>query len=97
MLDISRTIDASRARVYEVWMTPEKLSWSGEFSGGAADQVAVEVTFEDASDKTIVRVVQAFHTMTPKLERAAKGARQGWTRTLNQLASFCTQAESVTA
>lgn len=139
-LDLTRVIDAPRARVYEAWTKPEqmsqwfapkpfqlivhsmdfrpggrfsmamrgpggqdfpftgryleivppaKLSWAGEFATGPADQMTTVVTLEEEGRKTRLRVVQTFHVMTPEIEHATKGAKQGWGMTLDQLAAFC--------
>ena len=141
-LELTRVIDAPRARVYEAWTKPErmaqwfapkpfklivekmdfrsggrfnmamrgpngenfpftgtyreivppaKLYWTGEFSSGPADQISTVVTFEEQGRKTKVHARQSFYVMTPEIEHAAKGAKQGWTMTLDQLESFCAQ------
>ena len=33
----------------------------------------------------------AFHVMTPEIEHATKGAKQGWTMTLDQLEAHCSR------
>ena len=139
-LELTRTIDAPRARVYEAWTDPQqmaqwfapkpfalivramdvrsggrfsmamrapdgtehafsgvyrelvppaKLSWTGEFANGPADQLSTVVTFEAQGQQTKVHARQTFRVMTPETEYAAQGARQGWTMTLDQLAAFC--------
>jgi uncharacterized protein YndB with AHSA1/START domain len=60
-------------------------------SGGPADQIATDVIFTEQGQRTTIRVRQAFHVLTPESEHATKGARQGWTMTLDQLAAFCEQ------
>lgn len=138
-LEISRLIDAPRARVYEAWTKPEQmkewfapkpyqlivhsmdfrpggrfsmamrgpdgndfpftgvyreinppelLSWTGEFTEGPADQMTTVVRFEAQGAKTLVHARQTFHVMTPTIEMATKGAQQGWTMTLDQLAAY---------
>jgi uncharacterized protein YndB with AHSA1/START domain len=77
--------------VYREIVSPAKLVWSGEFSSGPADQVSTVVTFEEEGPKTRVHVRQTFHIMTPEIEHATKGAKQGWTMTLDQLEAFCSQ------
>jgi uncharacterized protein YndB with AHSA1/START domain len=49
------------------------------------------VTSEDVEGgkKTKVHARQTFHVMTETIKHATKGAKQGWTMTLNQLAEFC--------
>ncbi|MBI4248670.1 MAG: SRPBCC domain-containing protein [Elusimicrobia bacterium] len=49
------------------------------------------MTFEEQGPKTKLHVRQTFHVMTPETERAAKGANQGWTMTLDQLERFCSE------
>jgi uncharacterized protein YndB with AHSA1/START domain len=73
---------------------PERLSWSSEFASGPADQVSTVVTFESRGDGTRVHVRQTFHVMTPAIEHATKGAKQGWTMTLDQLEAFCREPAS---
>lgn len=68
---------------------PAKLTWTGEFASGPADQISTVVTFEEQGQRTRVHVRQTFHVMTPEIEQATKGAHQGWTMTLDQLAAFC--------
>jgi len=74
---------------YREIVPPTKLSWTGEFATGPADQISTIVTFEAQGQKTRIRVRQTFHVMTPEIEHATKGARQGWTMTLDQLEAFC--------
>lgn len=76
---------------YREIVPPAKLSWTGEFSSGPADQISTVVTFEEQGQKTKVHVRQTFHVMTPEIEDASKGAKQGWTMTLDQLAGFCSR------
>jgi predicted 3-demethylubiquinone-9 3-methyltransferase (glyoxalase superfamily) len=72
------------------------LSWSGRFSSGPADQISTAVTFSDHGLKTKVHVHQTFHAMTPEIKHAAKGAKQGWSMTLDQLAEFCSGPSNIT-
>ena len=74
---------------YREIVSPEKLSWTGEFSSGPADQITTVVTFEECDATTKIHARQTFHVMTPEIEHATKGAKQGWTMTLDQLAAFC--------
>ena len=74
---------------YREIVPPAKLSWTGEFPGGPADQMTTVVTFEEQGQKTRLHVRQTFHVMTPMIEMATKGAEQGWTMTLDQLEQFC--------
>lgn len=69
---------------------PTHLSWTGEFASGPADQISTSVAFEERGAKTAVHVRQTFHAMTPEIEHATKGAKQGWTMTLEQLEAFVT-------
>jgi uncharacterized protein YndB with AHSA1/START domain len=79
---------------YREIVPPERLSWTGEFSSGPADQISTVVTFESQGGATRVHVRQTFHVMTPEIEQATKGAQQGWTMTLDQLEAFCRKAAS---
>ena len=51
------------------------------------------MTFEEQGQKTKVHARQTFHVMTPTIEQATKGAKQGWTMTLDQLETFCLGVE----
>jgi len=73
--------------VYREIVPPAKLSWAGEFASGPPEQVSTVVTFEEEGQKTKVHVRQTFHVMTPEIEHATKGAKRGWTMTLDQLAA----------
>jgi uncharacterized protein YndB with AHSA1/START domain len=74
---------------YREIIPPAKLSWTGEFAGGPPDQISTAVSFAEQGQKTRIHVRQSFDVMTPESEHATKGARQGWTMTLDQLAAFC--------
>lgn len=74
---------------YREIIPPAKLHWTGEFASGPADQMTTVVTFEEQGQQTKVHARQTFHVMTPEIEHATKGAQQGWTITLDQLAEFC--------
>lgn len=76
---------------YREIVPPERLVWTGEFPDGPADQMTTLVTFEDQGKKTRVYARQTFHMMTPTIKHALKGAKQGWTMTLNQLVAFCSK------
>ena len=78
--------------VYREIVPPQKLSWTGEFSSGPADQMSTVVTFEAQGHKTAVHARQTFHVMTPEMDHATRGAKQGWTMTLDQLEAFCSGA-----
>jgi uncharacterized protein YndB with AHSA1/START domain len=43
------------------------------------------VTFEEEGKKTKLTVRQTFSVLTPETEPHTKGAKQGWTATLDQL------------
>ena len=77
---------------YRVILPPAILAWSGEFPGGPADQITAVMSFEEEDGKTRLRVRQTFHVMTPMVEHAAKGAKQGWGMTLDQLAEYLRKA-----
>ena len=66
---------------YREIVSPAKLCWTGEFASGPADQVSTVVTFEEQGQRTKVHV-----------RHATKGAKQGWTMTLDQLEAFCSRA-----
>ena len=67
---------------YREIVSPAKLWWTGEFASGPADQVSTVVTFEEQGQRTKVHV-----------RHATKGAKQGWTMTLDQLEAFCSMAD----
>lgn len=79
---------------YREIVPPERLSWTGEFSSGPADQISTVVTLESQGTDTWVHVRQTFLARTPEIEHATKGAKQGWTMTLDQLDAFCQQQGS---
>ena len=81
---------------YREIVAPAKLAWSGEFPTGPADQLSTVVTFDEQGQKTRIRVRQTFHVMTPEIEHATRGAKQGWTMTLDQLEAFCVPEEEGT-
>lgn len=64
---------------------PSKLVWTGEFRYGPVDQMRTTVTFEEEGKKTKVTVHQTFSVLTPESEPHTRGAKQGWTATLDQL------------
>jgi uncharacterized protein YndB with AHSA1/START domain len=71
--------------VYREIVPPSKLVWTGEFASGPVDQVRTEITFEEEGTKTKLSVRQTFSVLTPETEPHTKGAKQGWTATLDQL------------
>ncbi len=75
--------------VYREIVPPAKIVWIGEFSNGPAEQIRTAVTFEEQGTRTKVSVRQTLSVITPETEPSAKGAKQGWTMTLDQLAAFC--------
>ncbi len=81
--------DSPFTGTYREIVPPAKLSWTGEFATGPTDQMSTVVTFEEQGQQTKVHVRQTFHVMTPEIEHATKGAKQGWTMTLDQLEGFC--------
>ena len=74
--------------VYREIVPPEKLVWIGEFPNGPAEQMLTTVTFEDQAGKTKLAVRQTFSVLTPETEPHTKGAKPGWTATLDQLAEY---------
>ncbi len=74
--------------VYGVIIPPVLLSWNGEFATGPAGQMSTMVSFEEEDGGTKLRVRQSFFTMTPEIEQATKGAKQGWGMTLDQLTDY---------
>jgi len=73
---------------YREVVPPEKIVWVGEFAGGPADQMVTTVTFEAQGQKTKITANQVFRVVTPETEMATRGAKQGWTMTLDQLAEL---------
>lgn len=65
---------------------PELIVWTGEFPYGPRDQMRTTVALAAEGRMTRVRVRQTFSVLTPETEPHAKGSRQGWTMTLDQLA-----------
>jgi uncharacterized protein YndB with AHSA1/START domain len=71
-------------------ITPySRLVWTGEFPYGPAEQMRTEVAFEKDGTKTTLTVRQTFSVLTPETEPHTKGAKQGWTATLDQLEALC--------
>ena len=68
---------------------PSKIVWTGEFPGDPKGNMRTEIHFDDLGKRTKVRVRQTFQVLTPINEQPTKGAKQGWTMTLNQLAEVC--------
>jgi len=73
----------------------ERLAWTGEFEGGPAEQQTTEIQFEADGPRTRLHIRQTFHVMTPTIEMAVKGAWQGWSMTLNQLAEQCGDTDRI--
>jgi uncharacterized protein YndB with AHSA1/START domain len=75
--------------VYSEIVPPARLVWIGEFATGPAEQIRTEVNFEEQGTATRVPVRQTFSVLTPETEPVTKGAKEGWTMTLDQLQAFC--------
>jgi uncharacterized protein YndB with AHSA1/START domain len=80
--------------VYREIERPSRLSWVGEFPNGPAKQIETTIDFEAQGNKTKLTMRQTFSVLTPETEPATKGAKQGWTATLNQLAAHCETQEN---
>lgn len=78
---------------YKEVVPPEKIVWTGEFLDGPPEQIHTEVIFTEQGNKTKINVRQTFSVVTPQTEPATKGAKQGWTMTLDQLETFVLQKE----
>jgi len=81
---------------YREIAAPERLLWNSEFSDASTDQMTTEVLFDDLGDATRLRIRQTFHFLSPIAEQGIKGAQQGWTMTLDQLAAFVLERRSST-
>jgi uncharacterized protein YndB with AHSA1/START domain len=75
--------------VYREVVLNERIVWTGPLADGPADQVHTEVIFKTEGAKTKVSAHQSFSVLTPSTEPMVKGARAGWTMTLEQLAAHC--------
>lgn len=75
--------------VYRELVAPSTLAWTGRFPNGPAEQISTKVTFEEKGGKTKLTVRQAFAVLTTATEPHARGAKRGWTATLDQLAEHC--------
>ena len=75
--------------VYREVVPDSRLVWTGEFPYGPAEQMRTTITFEEQGKKTKLTANQVFWTLTPETEPHTKGAKQGWTATLDQLEAFC--------
>lgn len=71
---------------------PSRIVWTGEFPYGPKDQMRTTVEFVAEGAKTRVKVHQLFVVLTPETEPHAKGAKMGWTMTLDQLAEAAEKA-----
>jgi uncharacterized protein YndB with AHSA1/START domain len=78
--------------VYSEIVPPAKLVWIGQFPNGPANQIRTTVIFEAQGNKTKLTVQQIFTVMTPETEPHTKGAKEGWTATLNQLTEYAEKA-----
>ena len=67
---------------------PERIAWTGEFPYGPKDQMRTTVDFVAEGRKTRLKVRAIFTVLTPETEPHARGAKQGWTMTLDQLAEI---------
>lgn len=72
--------------VYQEVVPRSRIVWTGEFPGDPAGNIRTEVTFESQGQRTKITAHQTFAVLTPVNEQATRGARQGWTMTLDQLA-----------
>ena len=75
--------------VYRELVPPAKLSWTGEFATGPADQLTTVITLEERGRQPPVHARHTCHVMTPAIAQATQGAQQGWTLTLDPLAACC--------
>ena len=109
-LVLNRLINAPRARVFHAWSKPEhfpftgtyrdivplsRLTWKGEFRNDPEGNVTTTVNFESQGQQTMVSVRQTFAVLTEQSAHATKGAKQGWTMTLDQLAEYAGIKEAV--
>ncbi|MBZ5639756.1 MAG: SRPBCC domain-containing protein [Acidobacteriia bacterium] len=79
--------------VYREIVPPSRLVWTGEFPYGPVDQIRTTVTFEEEGKKTKLTVRQTFSALTPETEPHTRGAKQGWTATLDQLQALAESDE----
>jgi uncharacterized protein YndB with AHSA1/START domain len=77
--------------VYREIVPCSRIVWTGEFPYGPAEQIRTTITFEAQGQKTKLTVHQSFSVLTPETEPHTKGAKQGWTATLDQLETFVTK------
>jgi len=77
---------------YAEVVAPEKIVWTGEFPGDPKNNIRTEIAFEDLGGKTKLKVRQTFAVVTSISEQPTKGAKQGWTMTLDQLAETVEKA-----
>ena len=83
-LELTRVIDAPRARVDAAWTDPTQLAqWF------APRPYQLIIHLEARGRQTQVHARHTCHVMTPAIAQATQGAQQGWTMTLDQLAAFC--------
>lgn len=75
--------------VYREIDRPSRIVWVGEFPYGPAEQMTTTIDFEAQGNKTKLTARQTFSVLTPETEPHTKGAKQGWTATLDQLAAHC--------
>ena len=72
---------------YREVVKPERIVWAGRM-GHDGNEVVTTVTFADLGGKTRVIVHQTYSIETD----STRGARQGWTETLEHLAEFLAAA-----
>jgi uncharacterized protein YndB with AHSA1/START domain len=74
--------------VYREILAPERIVFTGTLENDNNDLLTT-VTFADLGDKTRLTVHQTFSRETD----STRGARQGWTQTLEHLAEYLATAE----
>jgi len=73
--------------VFREIVKPERIVWTGMLDNDT-NEVVTTATFEDLGDKTRLTVHQTFSIETD----STRGARQGWTETLDHLAEYLADA-----
>jgi uncharacterized protein YndB with AHSA1/START domain len=73
--------------VYREIVKPERIVWTGTMEHDS-NEVVTTVTFADLGGKTRVTVHQTYSIETD----STRGAREGWTETLEHLAEFLAAA-----
>jgi uncharacterized protein YndB with AHSA1/START domain len=72
---------------YREIVKPDRIVWTGTMEHDS-NEILTTVTFEDLGSKTRVTVHQTYSIETD----STRGARQGWTETLEHLAEFLAAA-----